>query len=60
MLFELGQPLHAFDAAKVEGALRVRRAVDGEEFGALDGRTYKLAADYLVIADDKRAVAAGT
>ena len=57
VLFELGQPLHAFDAAKIEGALRIRRAIEGEDFGALDGRNYKLAADYLVIADDKRAVA---
>ena len=57
VLFELGQPLHAFDAAKIHGALRVRRAVEGECFRALDSRDYKLSGDYLVIADDSRPVA---
>lgn len=57
VLFELGQPLHAFDAAKIEGTLHVRRATDGETFRALDGREYKLGEDFLVIADDKRPVA---
>lgn len=57
ILFELGQPLHAFDAAKIEGALHIRRAAEGEDFNALDGRHFKLAAGDLVIADDKRVVA---
>ena len=57
VLFELGQPLHAFDAATIEGPLHVRRAAEGEDFRALDGRTYKLGEDFLVIADDKRPVA---
>ena len=57
VLFELGQPLHAFDAAKIEGSLHVRRAAEGENFRALDGRDYKLREDLLVIADDKRTVA---
>ncbi len=52
-----GQPLHAFDAAKVRGTLRVRNAKDGEQFLALDGKTYTLAAGDLVIADDDRALA---
>ena len=51
VLFEMGQPLHAFDAAKINGPLHVRRASEGENFPALDGRDYKLKPDFLVIAD---------
>ena len=42
MTFDHGRPLHVFDAAKVKGNLTVRRAKDGEEVLALDGRTYTL------------------
>jgi phenylalanyl-tRNA synthetase beta chain len=52
-----GQPLHAFDAAKLRGPLRVRNAHDGEQFLALDGKTYGLIASDLVIADEEKAVA---
>lgn len=51
VLHETGQPLHAFDAAKVEGALVVRRATEGEAFAALDGTGYVLQASDLVISD---------
>ena len=57
VLLASGQPLHAFDADKLDGALRVRVAAEGEEFLALDGKTYKLAAGQLIIADQRRAVA---
>lgn len=57
VMLELGQPLHAFDADKLDGALQVRVAREGEEFLALDGKTYKLAKNQLVIADQRRAVA---
>ncbi|MBK1855587.1 phenylalanine--tRNA ligase subunit beta [Verrucomicrobiaceae bacterium 5K15] len=50
-LHELGHPLHAFDAAKVKGALDIRMAADGETFKALDEVDYKLAADDVVISD---------
>ena len=40
--FDRGRPLHVFDAAKVKGGLTVRRAQDGEEMLALDGKTYRL------------------
>ena len=59
VMLELGQPLHAFDAAKLDGALNVRLALDGEEFLALDGKTYQLATNQLVIADATKAVAIG-
>ena len=50
--FDRGRPLHVFDAAKVRGALTVRPARDGEEILALDGRTYRLDPDNVVIADE--------
>lgn len=52
MTFDRGRPLHVFDAAKVSGNLVVRRARDGEELLALDGRTYRFDETMCVIADD--------
>lgn len=49
--FDRGRPLHVFDAAKVAGALTVRRAREGESLRALDGRTHALTDDTVVIAD---------
>lgn len=57
VMLETGQPLHAFDAKKVDGEIRVRMAREGEEFLALDGRTYRLGPDHMVIADSRRALA---
>lgn len=51
LTFDRGRPLHVFDAAKVAGDLEVRRARAGESILALDGRTYALDADVIVIAD---------
>jgi phenylalanyl-tRNA synthetase beta chain len=59
VMLELGQPTHAFDADKLDGDINVRLARDGEKFLALDGRTYALTPDNLVIADDQRAVGIG-
>ena len=53
ILFDLGQPLHAFDAALVRGAVVVRGARPGEEITLLDGATRRLNADDLIIADDE-------
>ncbi len=50
--FDRARPLHVFDAKKVHGNLVVRRARDGEDVLALDGKTYKLDASNVVIADD--------
>ena len=47
-----GRPLHVFDAAKVKGSLVVRRAQNGEQIKALDGKTYTLDNAMCVIADD--------
>lgn len=57
ILHDLGQPLHAFDADKVSGAITVRRSVKGEKFLALDHKTYDLKEGTLVIADDKGVLA---
>ena len=52
VLREYGQPIHAFDAAKVGGgAIRVRRGRPGERLTLLDGREVTLGAEHLVIAD---------
>ncbi len=59
VMLEFGQPTHAFDANKLSGDINVRVAHDGEEFLALDGRTYRLSPNDLVIADQKRAVGIG-
>ena len=50
--FDRGRPLHVFDAAKVKGNLVVRRASNGEQFLALDGKTYTLDNAMCVIADE--------
>ncbi|HZD92150.1 MAG TPA: phenylalanine--tRNA ligase subunit beta [Pseudolabrys sp.] len=51
--YDRGRPLHVFDAAKVKGNLTVRRAQNGEQLLALDGRTYTLDQAMCVIADEK-------
>lgn len=60
VLMEIGQPLHAFDFAKLQGGkLQVRRAAAGEPFVAIDHKTYKLSGDEVMIADAARPVALG-
>lgn len=51
VLMELGHPLHAFDAAFVQGGLVVRQASEGEVLKALDGKDYRLSTEDTVIAD---------
>ena len=58
VLHELGQPLHAFDLAKLaEHRVVVRRAAAGEKLKTLDGVDRTLDAEMLVIADAQRPVA---
>ncbi|MFH1171689.1 MAG: phenylalanine--tRNA ligase subunit beta [bacterium] len=58
VMLELGQPLHAFDAAAVpKGKIIVRRAKNGEQILALDGKTYALNDQQIVIASTERPIA---
>ena len=51
--FGLNRPLHVFDVAKVQGGvLRIHPAAGGEEFLALDGKTYTLRAGQMAISDE--------
>jgi phenylalanyl-tRNA synthetase beta chain len=56
-MLELGQPLHAFDAARLEGGICARFARPGEKLELLNGEGRELAPDFLVIADDRKALA---
>jgi len=62
-MLELGQPLHVFDYDKLKAksqklkAIIVRRAKKGEKIAALDGKTYDLNQEILVIADEAEPVA---
>lgn len=58
VLLELGQPLHAFDLAKLAGnKVIVRKATKDERFEAIDHSRHKLQDDMLVIADGDKPVA---
>lgn len=57
VLFEIGQPMHAFDYEDItDNTIVVRRAQEGEKIIPLDGREYVLTSEDLVIADKTRAV----
>lgn len=53
VMFDIGQPMHAFDADKVAGGIVVRMAKTGEKMTTLDNRELVLDESVLVIADDK-------
>ncbi|UTW49526.1 phenylalanine--tRNA ligase subunit beta [Bacterioplanoides sp. SCSIO 12839] len=57
ILLEQGQPMHAFDLAKVDGGIRVRMAEQGEKLTLLDGQEVELKDNTLVIADHNKALA---
>ncbi|MCA0253811.1 MAG: phenylalanine--tRNA ligase subunit beta [Actinobacteria bacterium] len=52
VMLETGQPLHAYDATKLAGPIRVRKATGGEQIVTLDDVTRTLHADDLLITDD--------
>ncbi|MEO7979289.1 MAG: phenylalanine--tRNA ligase subunit beta [Sporichthyaceae bacterium] len=61
VMLELGQPLHAFDRGRLQGAVTVRRAGPGERLETLDHVQRELHVEDIVIADDRGAVGlAGT
>ncbi len=57
VLLELGQPLHAFDADKLDGGIRVRRARAGDRITLLDGQEVEPDPDILLICDHAGPVA---
>lgn len=52
LMLGFGRPAHAYDLAKLSGAVVARRAKDGEEVLALNEKTYTLDSEMMVIADD--------
>ena len=57
VLMELGQPLHAFDGGKVQGAVHVRQATAAEKLVLLNEQEVELNEKVMVIADDEKALA---
>ena len=57
VLLELGQPLHVFDASKLNGGITVRYATADESLTLLNNEQIKLDAQALIIADDKQPLA---
>jgi phenylalanyl-tRNA synthetase beta chain len=61
VMLELGQPLHAFDAAKIKGGLTIKRAGKAQKFKTLDGVERTLDPEDLMVSDDEQPLAlAGT
>ena len=52
VMLAYGRPAHAYDLAKLSGAIFARRAIDGETCLALNGKAYTLTSEMTVIADD--------
>ena len=57
VLLELGQPMHAFDLAKVDQAITVRKAKGGEKLALLNDQEIELSEDLTVIADNSQPLA---
>ena len=59
VMFELGQPIHGYDADKLRGPIRVRRAASGERLTTLDGTDRQLSTEDLVVTDDSGIIGLG-
>ncbi len=57
VMLELGQPMHGFDKAAINGAIEVKMASKGDQFTLLDGKEVKLDEGYLMIADSQNYLA---
>ena len=57
VMLSIGQPIHAFDADKLNGKIIVRNAKKGEKIVSLDENKYELTENDLVIADEKNPIA---
>lgn len=59
VMLETGRPIHGYDADKVQGAIGVRRAREGERLTTLDGTDRALSTDDLVVTDDSGIIGLG-
>ena len=59
VMFELGRPIHGYDADKLTGPIRVRRATAGEHLTTLDGNDRTLSTEDLVVTDDSGIIGLG-
>jgi phenylalanyl-tRNA synthetase beta chain len=59
VMLELGRPIHGYDADKVRGPIRVRRASAGEHLTTLDGVDRALSTEDLVVTDDSGIIGLG-
>ena len=59
VMLELGRPIHGYDADKLQGAIRVRRAEAGARLTTLDGTKRELSAQDLVVTDDSGLIGLG-
>jgi len=57
VMFDIGQPMHVFDAKKIEGDIVVRYARTDESIATLDNKELVLDSDIVIIADDKKPLA---
>ena len=55
--FELGRPLHVYDADKLKGNIQIRDAKKGEKINALNNKTYEMLGGELIVADDSGIIA---
>ena len=58
-MLELGRPIHGYDADKLQGPIRVRRAAQGERLTTLDGADRALSTEDLVVTDDSGIIGLG-
>ncbi|MCW2773550.1 MAG: phenylalanyl-tRNA synthetase beta subunit [Nocardioides sp.] len=59
VMLEIGRPIHGYDADKLTGPIRVRRARDGERLTTLDGVDRALSTEDLVVTDDSGIIGLG-
>jgi len=59
VMLETGRPIHGYDADKVQGTVRVRRAETGERLTTLDGTVRDLSPEDLVVTDDSGIIGLG-
>ncbi|MCW2849390.1 MAG: phenylalanine--tRNA ligase subunit beta [Marmoricola sp.] len=59
VMLELGRPIHGYDADKLSGPIRVRRAAEGERLTTLDGTDRALSTEDLVVTDDSGIIGLG-